>query len=117
MLEKHPPALTPEEWQRREVDRPPRAITDREGVLKVHGIGTSVIIPDELRHPLAALCLEGREFGFTADDLALVRSRIEPRMADAKEPAPDSPAWPHWNTQRRWRALANRIAALLPASP
>ena len=108
MPDQHPPALTPAEWQRREVDRPPRAITDRNGVLKVHGIGTSVIIPDEFRHPLAALCLDGQPFGFVPEELARLRVLI-------KELEYEGDAWAGDVTFLR--SLADRIAALLPASP
>ena len=99
MSEEIKPALTPQDWERREVDRPPRAITDRNGVLKVHGIGTSVIIPDEFRHPLAALCLDGQSYGFTQDDVELIElfARGDPSEYIRAE----------------CRSLANRIAALL----
>ena len=101
------PALTPDEWQRRVVDRPPRAITAHDGVLTVHGVGTSVQIPDELRHPLAALCLHGQPYGFSQADLRSLEAIYRWVIADPRNLGPVA------DDVERVYDLADRITALL----
>lgn len=73
----HPPVITPEEWERGIVDRPPYAITLRDGVLQVHGIANTVYVPDGLRPGLAALALHGQPFGFTRRGVSVLRAIVE----------------------------------------
>ena len=111
MSEKTEPALTPDEWASGIVQRGHYAVTLRDGVLTVHGVATSVIVPDELRHSLAALCLDGQPFGFTHEDVEAIRreaNQIGQPTYDIFIPGDD---------ERRRAALegiAARIAALLP---
>lgn len=90
------PALTPEEWA-----KPPDTYA-------------LCVEWDGCEHQIAALALYGQPFGFTQDDLTLVQSQIHRYVAEWPEPSQDSPSWPYWNTQRRWRELAAKLAALLP---
>lgn len=104
MPEPTPPALSPAEWQRRIVDRPPYAITLRGGVLQVHGVGTTITIPQELRAPISALCLDGQGFGFSRVDVEVLR-------LFARHGNPSHPARQHI------AEIADRIASLLPPEP
>lgn len=96
------PALSPGQW---EADL--AAIEDGK-------LGEVLESYRDERHPLAAIALYGQPFGFTHDDLHMVRAQASARMTDAPEPSRDDPTWGYWNQQRRWRELADRIAALLP---
>ena len=78
------PAITPDEWARGIVDRPPYAVTLGEGRMVMHGVGSSVIIPDDLRHPLAALCLDGQAFGFTRELVDRLRGAVMALRVDAQ---------------------------------
>lgn len=65
---------------------------------------------DNCWHAAAALCLHGQPFGFTHADVRLLRY-----AADGFEKTDPSLVTPGWvETIRRWRELADRIAALLP---
>lgn len=55
------------------------------------------------RHALAALCLHGQPFGFTQEDVELLRRSAENELSGG--------------TAERLSGLADRIAALLPPSP
>jgi hypothetical protein len=86
------PALTPEEWQ---------------GSLRMGG-------GERDRHALAALFLHGQPFGFTWDDVELLR--IASRVADrnARQGMGDTYRPELAHGARRLEALRDRIAALLP---
>ena len=120
MPDETPPALSPDEWARGIVDRPPYAVTLGEGRMVLHGVGTSVIIPDELRHPLAALCLDGQGFGFTpemANDVlqaATLCADMANWIGKGRLMAADGVTDELRARERRLLAVAARIAALLP---
>lgn len=89
------PALTPEQWERREASF--FGINMR---LEEDGVGFGVadcetIFDDEERHALAALCLHEQPFGFTRDDVDELWSAIA-------------------NGWDGLKSLADRIEALLP---
>lgn len=103
------PALTPDEWSELRADR---------GVLWVRKYedGSGIEIFDELRwsggsaapdlyHALAALALHGQAFGFTHDDVTLLRGA-------ASYLGGDSTRGDWWRV--RLNGLADRIVALLP---
>lgn len=99
MSEKIEPALTPEEWA--------VAIRDRAGMAaalqKAWGDGAN----RENDHQLAALSLIFQPFGFTHQDVEMLRREadiIEQNTPDADDVV-------------RYRNLAARIAALLPPEP
>jgi hypothetical protein len=81
-------------------------------------------IPDELRYPLAALCLHERPEGFTHEDVRRHRASAEEltRQLDAQGPEPE---WDFPQEEidsktrhRDWHlTMATRIAALLPQEP
>lgn len=116
MSEEIKPALTPEEWageqpamNRDDVliyhDPPPRGggcigITDRDP-----DDPSSVVILPEHRHALAALALHGQPFGFTWEDVDLLREEARSEYA-----IPDGMGF----TGQELLDLADRIAALLP---
>lgn len=89
------PALTPDEWLTAKLNEPPCGGHEIVG------------IPDSPRahsvHALAALALHGQPFGFTWDDVDLLRTRV---MERAREDT------------ALLASLADRIAALLaPREP
>lgn len=96
-------ALTPDEWgspvvKRREFEferEPSGALTVTSGWEGV------TLFPDDTHHALAALCLHGQPFGFTWDDVDLIRSMDELISEDRGGPLEASD-------------LADRLAALLP---
>lgn len=100
------PALTAEEWAalKKAADTglgPARVELERDG-LYVWRMGHAAILPNDLRPATAALCLHGQPFGFTWEDVDMVRD------ADVNGYLDRSAA------ERRYRDLAERIAALLP---
>lgn len=125
MAKTHPPALTPEQWEARDVRQPardldawakqrgPEAREDdaTEYVAKL-GLAASgavivmnrahdrVLVPPPARPVLAALALDGQPFGFTRDDVATVRRAAEHGATTADAEA--------------LRDLAARLEALLP---
>lgn len=100
MADETQPALTPEEWGRRMAAGEP-----------------SPLIPGDAdrryldRHATAAVCLHGQPFGFTWEDVDLLRGAADywrPQDGDARE-------WDGFAArQQAMRDLADRIAALLP---
>lgn len=101
------PALTPEEWVREGglMDE----IQAREGWFEA-----SVHEPAD-RHRIAALALHGQPFGFTWDDVAGLREITSAYIGliDQAVASPASIAGEETLAQQL-RALADRIAALLP---
>ena len=91
------PALTPEEWSSRRAHRP-------WGVLfnALDDASFSALGPDG-KHVAAALCLDGQRYGFTWEDVDLLRNGL---IYEQHEYMPHT--IPFFND------LANRIAALLP---
>ena len=63
------PALTPEEWQ--DLDSGEALIEDGELCVRYDSGLASEVVGD--RHALAALCLHGQPFGFTWDDVEVLR--------------------------------------------
>lgn len=113
------PALSPEEWEARVAERVtavghPYAITARDGHLELHGITGSRPIPDELRAPVAAFCLEGQPFGFWREDVLdeIEASRHCSELASLASDESKAAALRAQGHRHIRRAL--RIAALLP---
>jgi hypothetical protein len=118
-----PPALTPDEWASKRIEwergryyaaiwnnpRPSVAGQLTVFIADGRGGGSGVIIGN--RHALAALALHGQPFGFTWDDVRTIWACEEWDRQRAESGRPYD-----WNDEgrRRLRALADRIAALLP---
>lgn len=92
-----PPALTPEEWKERTATRgqwhDAVEVTGFDTIVVVRG-GAESVFPTPARHALAALCLYQQPFGFTQEDVAMLRSP--------------------WTHPDELASLAARISALLP---
>ena len=104
------PALTPEEWESKELAWPTVALstTGDKGELSVwdgelDDDSHFVKVKDSDRHSLAALALHGQPFGFTHEDVALLREEAEGEWNGA-----------HMEQGRKLLVLAARIEALLP---
>lgn len=98
MTESIRPALTPEEWARQVSTGPDGSV---EIVVDFGGlVGPHRVVDDpKARHALAALSLHGQPFGFTREDVAMLRSLASDAGLQAE------PVILH---------LAARIEALLP---
>lgn len=114
------PALTAEEWKVGLVVFKPKQQYD-EGVgfefytnpswvaygkadfLWVYNGSWAVMLQDETRHKIAAVALCGQEFGFTREDVALLREGLAYEQADYLP-----------ETIPLFNSLAARIQALLP---
>jgi hypothetical protein len=99
-----PPALTEDEWKIGMTDRHPE---EPWGDVALSGGGVAITgvpyyTPIENRHACAALCLYDQTFGFTHEDVKLLRL-----IADGRG------VYPGINVD----LLADRIAALLPPPP
>ena len=133
------PALTPEEWLDRSFHAKygiaaTSAHVDHKGRCFFHsqvsGEDKDLVILNEsytdAPHKLAALCLYGRSEGFTQEDVQLIAGRIggltvlvryaEGQRAKASDPAADEAVRSGNAEIAALRALAARIAALLPPS-
>lgn len=110
------PALTPEEWEStgfQQGDNADVELDVRNGMLfvearRVAADGTDEYCPAVFRarrHALAALALHGQPFGFTREDIELLRAAV---ILERWEAVPDA------DEMEKLRALAARIAALLP---
>jgi hypothetical protein len=125
------PALTATEWNRLEVEFGEEGWAHIEGMFAVDGesppalvmpdmyVGTydsegtangGVTMPPESRHRVAALALHGQPFGFTREDVEILRAigisqLVGGRNTDINRIIRD-----------RANGLADRIAALLPPS-
>jgi len=104
------PALTAQEWKKREFSRvgeigeAARAyFLDERGLSLEYGDGIDawVGVNENALHPLAAFCLHGQPFGFTREDVWHLRALLAVNALDD-------------TARTRTRDLANRIAALLP---
>lgn len=91
------PALTREEWEAHENLLGRRLPIEWEP-------GSVKYLEHEFRHAIAALCLYGQPFGFTREDVELLRE-----LANDEE----SPLWPG-RYGDEFNNLADRIEALLP---
>ena len=119
------PALTPEEWAKRRKDVGPEHVSlaplepgldpwgepwpdDPDPILEIgDGGDTGSAQKPEIFHAIAALCLRGQPFGFTRDDVALIRELRAPLMSLKESDRGSSLA-------RGLASLADRIEALLP---
>lgn len=104
-MSKIKPALTAEEW--RHVAK--AAVGDYNMAPMIHGVYAYYIndgAAPQLNRPeaLAALCLHGQPFGFTWEDVDVIR---------AAHPLPGEPIQESYNPYAMWE-IADRIAALLP---
>lgn len=89
------PALTPEEWSSRRAHRPWGVFINALDDASFSALG-----PDG-KHVAAALCLDGQPYGFTWEDVDLLRTL-------ANDPDVRGGGY--------LECIANRIAALLPPS-
>lgn len=131
-----PPALTQEQWAERDYrprardidawdrEKPERRAAD-DSTQHVAKIGISydgcvtlmsrahewVSVPPPARHALAALALEGQPFGFTHDDVDQLHHAADVLSAAAGSTHESTVPQP---SAEALRALAGRIAALLP---
>lgn len=125
------PALTREEWGHREMEFGEEGWIAIEGCFPVSGSGEPLLVCDTAyvgtynksgrasqkgirldlrgRHAMAAVALCGHPFGFTRDDVTRIREAAQTMQWSAVWMGEDdkSPA-------AMLRALADRIAALLP---
>lgn len=104
------PALTPDEWARRANGD---ARLSNNNTLVYDSIYTIV----DNRHALAALALHGQPFGFTRDDLEVVREQRLMRETDrmvCEEKCEFSATDRAERDVARLAALEAKIAALLP---
>jgi len=129
MSDRISPALTPEQWESRDYRQSARALDEwakgqgakaREddpteyvakiglnengSVILMNRAHDRVLVPPPARAVLAALALWEQPFGFTQQDVAALRSAVNPETAAGKSPA------------EALRGLADRIAALLPGA-
>jgi hypothetical protein len=123
MSEKIEPALTPEEWAERRIlfDRPEGYEDWIEGgyaatstglvyMLEVEGCNRDTEM--DRRHALAALALLGQPFGFTHEDVELLRLLASNFSAQGMFVRGDLIRWE--TTGAFYSSLADRIEALLP---
>jgi hypothetical protein len=128
MPDRYVPALTPEQWEARDYRQAARELDrwaqdnaahagDEDSTEYVAKLGLDaggsviamsrahdrVLVPPPARPVLAALALDGQPFGFTHDDLAVLRR--------AAETSPDE------STARALRDLGERLRVLLPPAP
>ena len=118
------PALTAEEWAKGEYVRPSPSAKDlptRIATLEADGVDINgyvdycygVVVADRERHVLAALCLHGQPFGFTHEDVAMLRA-----LSWWKEKFRGRAHGEYYDDigteADRCAALADRIEALLP---
>lgn len=123
------PALTAEEWAVGGTNNGEVAVTASPDVC-VHGEGQSICVDADLRHALAALALHNQPFGFTREDVDLLRCEERRFMKQAQEFEDNPPYAPLGETKEKrmgiaqyqrglaavYRSLADRIEALLPPS-
>jgi hypothetical protein len=128
MPDPHAPALTPEQWEARDyrqaardLDRWAKDNTAQAGehdsteyvaklgldasgsVIAMSRAHDRVLVPPPARPALAAFALHGQPFGFSHEDVAVLRR--------AAETSPDGP------TAGALRDLGERLRALLPSAP
>jgi hypothetical protein len=124
------PALTPEQWEARDYRQSAQVLdqwakgqagkahkddateyvakiglSDTGSLIVMNRAHDQVVVPPPARAALAALALWEQPYGLTREHLAALRSALETSNA-SEEPATSV-----------LRDLADRIAALLPASP
>lgn len=106
-------ALSDEEWRDRAL------LAERLGYAHIHDVNDTVELDgyfsgDE-RHAVAALCLRGKDFGFTWEDVEVVEEAAKHWAERAQEYGLNSPSQNRiMESVLRYMDLANRIAALLP---
>lgn len=104
-----PPALTAEEWELKEFSVGGRDVLfgfqSSLGLLRL-GWNGDALRPVENSHPLAALALYGQPFGFTREDVDLIRHVEEVNDSDMYSLSVEKLA--------QYSSLADRIEALLP---
>ena len=103
------PALTADEWEEIEARRGDVVASEDGRFVRVESFGESVLLDaeDDQRHALAALCLYQQPFGFTREDVQLLKERFANDHFFNLTPAETA-------LSTRWRSLAARLAALLP---
>lgn len=104
------PALTPEEWASGEAERGEHLWLSRRSGLTAGWSHDGVPLAG-MEHAVAALCLYGQPFGFTQEDVELLREAMVLDHYDGTgiDIVP--------GTDDKLSNLAARIAALLPPSP
>jgi len=129
MSDKISPALTPEQWEARDYRQPARELDDwakspaakardddateyvakiglsqNRSVVLMNRAHDRVVVPPPARAVLAAFALLEQPFGFTQDDVTVLRRTVERGSGEEQ-------------TAAALRGLADRIAALLPTAP
>lgn len=103
------PALTAEEWAKRCVhdstDKTISADTTETDCLWLHDEERMTGIAIDRLHALAALCLHNQPFGFTREDVEMLRKIAEWTPGYS---------WSDVDSKYSVQSLANRIEALLP---
>lgn len=99
------PAMTPEEWKA--ARRYPPGV--------VYGFEDGAEEGVMSRHRMAAMCLYNQPFGFTREDVALLRKRAQSLYSESVNGYPDSAYLGRLKAEGEvYDSLANRIASLLP---
>lgn len=118
------PALQPHEWDGGETWYPIVALRTTNGGAvsvwdgKITDDSQFVTVPNDYRHALAALALHGQSFGFTHEDVTLLRDVLSGPHDTAIE-EDEGHSWEvscgeDHDARTRRLDLAARIAALLP---
>lgn len=131
MSEPIKPALTADEWARKSIEI---AELHADGKLLVGDYGKPSFLSTEERHALAALALYGQPFGFSREDVRIIRKYADAKQADLEWTMAHPPHADDWHRAISeagiepktlfdalidrevgpWRSLASRIEALLP---
>ena len=118
------PALTAEEWERffrgfevdlsatRQVRRWGDAL--RVGQWEGDGLHATELEDPEERYTLAALCLHGQPFGFTWEDVEIIRAALSTWTGMARDDDGNFEYVGDRFDDDRAYSIADRIAALLP---
>jgi len=98
------PALTAEEWE--QIPQDTRAEGDR---FWENAWGEQCE-----RYETAARALYGQPFGFTREDVQLVRQKAREMYRSSELDGTKTGRAVYWGLARKWDSLADRIEALLP---
>lgn len=110
MLKEIKPALSAEQWETQSID----GVGATAECLNVGDGFDSVTFSGERRHALAALALHGQPFGFTHEDVALLRKLDRANDYTPHDEFGIIDEQMTGDETQRLRSLAKRIAALLP---
>lgn len=120
-MSKIEPALTPEEWANQ-----PEPMLNRDGdwayapegvagvIVGTDAVGHGLVVGSRARHGLAALCLHDQPFGFTREDVEIVRWAADEAEWSARRGPGQTQEEAEAEARARYEDLADRIEALLP---